>query len=142
MAFCVSIVLFGTVVLYITKNAILDFADTSDKLFYIVPGLAIAGALASQYLFKKTIIQAHSKSTLKEKLMQYQSSKFIQFALIEAPAFLGIVNFLITSNQYYLIISAALLVYLISRKPTKFEIKNSLNLNPEQEREFIKAIRN
>ncbi|WP_179008209.1 hypothetical protein [Winogradskyella forsetii] len=136
MVFCASIFLFIMVVLYITENQFLNFTDTEDGLFYVVPVLTIVGALASQYLFKTTILQAHSKSSLKEKLMQYQSSKLIQFALIEGPAFLGIVGFLTTSNQYYLIFSAVLLIYLISLRPTHVEIKNNLNFNAEQEREF------
>ncbi|WP_178987912.1 hypothetical protein [Winogradskyella schleiferi] len=136
MAFCTSIFLFGIVVLYVTKNQFMNFTDTEDRLFYVVPVLAIVGPLVSQYLFKKTIFKAHSKSSLMEKLMHYQSSKLIQIALIEGPALLGIVGFLTTSNQYYLIFSAALLIYLVSLRPTPSDIRPNLNFNAEQEREF------
>lgn len=136
MAFCVFIFLIGFVVLYITENATLNFSDSEDRLLYIVPVLAITAIIVSQYLFKKNIAQAHNTSNLEEKIMQYQTSKLIQYALIEAPAFLAIVKFMSTSNHYYLIISAILLVYLISRKPTTSEIKNNLNFSAEQEREF------
>ena len=137
-AFCISIFLFGLAVLYITKNPTLNYSDTEDNLFYIVPILAIVAAFVSQYLFKKNILKAQKKSTLEDKIIQYQASKIMQFALIEAPAFLGIVEFLISSNLYYLIISAILLAYLISRRPTKTEIKTNLNFSAEQEREFRK----
>lgn len=136
IAFCFSVFIFGAAVLYVANNATINFNDSDNIFFYIVPLFAIVGAIASQFLFKKTITRAHDKSSLSEKLTHYQSSKLIQYALVEGPAFLGIVIFLTTSNQYYLLISAVLLVLLISLRPTLSEIKGHLKLTPAQEKEL------
>ncbi|MFK7834464.1 MAG: hypothetical protein AB8B52_14410 [Winogradskyella sp.] len=133
---CAVVLVFGTVIIFITENAQINFADTEDSFFYLVPLFAICGAFVSQYLFQKLLNDVHAQATLKDKLTKYQSSKVIQYALIEAPAFLGIVICLITTNQFYLIISAALLAYLIFLRPTTATIKEDLNLNSEQERTF------
>ncbi|SDH24105.1 hypothetical protein [Winogradskyella thalassocola] len=141
LALCSSILLLGIVVLFITENARLNFADTEDLFFYVVPLFAIVAASASHLVFQKNLKQVHEKSSLKEKLVHYQTSKIIQFAMIEAPTFLGIVIFLITSNQFYLIVSALLLAYLVVLRPSASMMKENLNLNADQDRAFKESFR-
>lgn len=135
-ALCLSVFVFGTFIYFTTENTNLNIADTEDVYFFSIPVFAIVAALVGNYLFRSNLKRAQEKSTLKEKLMHYQSSKIIQFALVEAPAFLCIVIFMTTSNQFYLFIAAILLAYLIFLRPTTSAIKEDLDFNAEQAREF------
>lgn len=140
-AFCLSILIFGSVALYITDNKSFNFSDTEDIFFYFVPLCAIMATIAGRFLFQRNLKQVHKKVTLKDKLTNYQSIVLIRMNMVEAPAFLSIIICLITSNQFYLIISALLLIYLFSLRPTTSIIKEDLELNSEQEREFREAIK-
>lgn len=140
-AYCIAIIVFGTVTLFITENANINFEDTEDIFFYLVPLAAIIAPIIGSFIFKSHLKSIHKKTTLKEKLIGYQSARLIRIALIEAPALFGIVIFMITTNQFYIIISAILLVYLIVLRPTLVIIKEDLNLNTEQDREFREALK-
>ncbi|WP_439152675.1 hypothetical protein [Winogradskyella sp.] len=138
-AYCLAVIVFGTTALFITDNASINFSNTDETFFYLIPIFAIGGVLSSNYIFRNSLKSIQQKSTLIEKLTHYQSVRIIRIALIEAPALLGIVIFMITSNQFYLIISAVLLAYMVLLRPTLPVIKTDLQLIPEQEREFREA---
>ncbi|WP_296383040.1 hypothetical protein [Winogradskyella sp.] len=140
-AYCAAILIFGIVALYITENVEIKIADSEDPFFYLVPVFAIAIAFLSHFLFQKNLKKTQEKSTLKEKLVQYQSARIIRYAMLEAPALLGIVIFIITSNPFYLLIAAIVLAYLVLLRPTKPILKEDLNLNIEQEPEFYEAMK-
>jgi len=139
-AFCASILIFGLIICYSIERVSINFADTEDLFFYLVPFLAIMGAVVGRFLFQNNLKNIHEKPTLKEKLGSYQSAILIRTAMIEGPGFLGIVAFMITGNQLFLIISAVLLVYLFLLRPTTSTIIEDLNLKTEEEREFRKAM--
>lgn len=139
-AYCAAILIFGIVALYITENGAINFSDSKDIFFYLVPVFAIALAFLSHFIFQQNLKKVKEKTTLKEKLVHYQYSRIIRYAMLEAPALFGIVIFIITSNQFYLIISAVLLAYLFLLRPTESIIKEDLDLNTEQEREYREAI--
>ncbi|WP_426429839.1 hypothetical protein ACPX19_09875 [Winogradskyella sp. HB-48] len=138
--YCIAILVFATVVFLISDHTIISFDDSEDLFLYLVPIFAFGGVSVSIFMFKAQLKQIHKKETLIEKLTAYQTSHLIRIALIEGPAFLGIVIFMISSNLFYLIIALALLVYLIFLRPTANGIKEDLNLNFEQEKEFRKNI--
>jgi hypothetical protein len=140
-AYCIAILLFGIAALFITENAVMNFSSPDDTFFYLIPLFAIGGLLSSNYIFRISLKSIQIKSNLNEKLTQYQSARIIRIALIEAPALLGIVIFIITSNQYYLIVSAVLLVYMVLLRPTTAIIKEDLQLTADQEREFREVTR-
>ncbi|WP_299365619.1 hypothetical protein [Winogradskyella sp.] len=140
-AYSFAVLVFGTIALYITDNATMNLNDTNDIFFYLVPILAVGGVMASHFLFNSLLKTVHAKSTLKEKLTSYQSARIIRLALIEGPAILGIVIFITTSNLFYLIISAILLVYMIFLRPTLQIIKQDLNLTVDQNKELREALK-
>jgi hypothetical protein len=135
-AYCIAVLLFGAAAIFIMENAVMNFSSPDDTFFYLIPLFAIGGLLSSNYIFRNSLKSIQTKSTLMEKLTQYQSARIIRIALIEAPALLGIVIFIITSNQYYLIISAVLLAYMVLIRPSTTIIKEDLRLTPDQESEF------
>ena len=140
-AFCLAILIFGITTVFITDKASISFTETDDIFFYLVPMFAITLAVLSQLLYQRNLTSVHKKTTLIEKLTTYQSIRIIRYAMLEAPALLGIVIFIITDNQYYIIISAVILAFLVLLRPTKTIIKDDLKLNSEQEKEYRDAMR-
>ncbi|NRD19698.1 hypothetical protein HNV08_06530 [Winogradskyella eckloniae] len=139
-ALCTGIILFGAMAYFNTEKAVLNFSETEDIFFYLVPAFAIVLTIINHFLFQNNLKRVKAKTTLKDKLTHYYTIKIIQFALIDGPAIFGIAIFLITSNQYYIIISMLLLAYLILLRPTTNSIKDDLNLNASESREFREAI--
>ncbi|WP_225034780.1 hypothetical protein [Winogradskyella sp. SM1960] len=141
IAFCATILLFGTVTFFTAENAFLNVSDANDIFLYLVPVFAIAAAVLSVTILQKNLNQVQEKPAIQDKLIHLQTSKLIQYAMIEAPAFFGIVIFLMTSNLIYLIISAVLLAYLVMLKPSASQMKEDLKLNAEQDQEFRRLMR-
>lgn len=139
-AFCFAVLIFGLAAIVITEKASIYVEDRDDLFFYFVPLFAITLAFVGNFLFQLNLKKIKENATLKEKLAHYQTAKLIQFAMTEGPALFGISVFLISANQYYLIISAVFLAYLVFLRPTKTAIKDHLNLNAEQVLEFRKVM--
>ena len=111
-----------------------DYAE--DPFVFVVPILAITGIALSNFMFKKQLESIEKSSTLKQKLGAYLTASVIKYALIEAPALLGIVVFNISENVLFLIIGVAVLFYLLMQRPTKEKLINDLNLNAEMRARF------
>lgn len=138
--YSVAVLAFATFSFLISDDPIMSFNDSDDLFLYLAPLFAVGGISASVFLFKTQLKRIYEKETLEEKLIAYQSSHIIRIALIEGPAFLSIVIFMISNNLFYLIIALVLLAYLISLRPTSDRVKQDLNLNFQQEKEFRKTI--
>lgn len=138
--YCIVILALAIVAFLISDHTRIGFNDSDDLFLYLVPIFALGGISVSIFIFNTQLRQIHKKESLTEKLSAYQTSHLIRIALIEGPAFLAIIIFMISSNLFYLIIALALLAYLIFLRPTANGIKEDLNLNFEQEKEFRKTI--
>ncbi|QEC74930.1 hypothetical protein [Mucilaginibacter ginsenosidivorax] len=120
-------VLFMIMAFITNKNTIyFDYKNSrNDVYFYIVPLLAVMGTVAGGFLFNQQLGKFHQQSagaginrTLSEKLKAYQSALIVRYALLEGPSLFGIVCFLITGNLFYLLISACLIITMISLRPS------------------------
>lgn len=111
----------------------------NDIFIYIFPVIALVGIFASKVLYRVLINPLKQKERLQDKLAGLQSASFIQYALIEGPAFLNIIWFSKTGNLLYLTIGAVLLIYLFTLRPTKTKIENDLDLKGEHKRQFDKG---
>ena len=121
-------------------NTELNTNGTQNDIFiYIFPVIALAGIFASKVLYRVLINPLKQKERLQDKLAGLQSASFIQYALIEGPAFLNIIWFSQTGNLLYLTIGAVLLIYLFTLRPTKTKIENDLELKGEHKRQFDKG---
>ena len=114
------------IVAYITNKNIkyFDYKDSrNDVFFYIAPLMAITCTVVGGFLFNQQLGKFHrqaadSGKTLSEKLQAYQSALIVRYALLEGPSLFGIVCFLITGNLFYLLISACLIITMISLRPS------------------------
>jgi hypothetical protein len=116
-----GIVLFGLVVTFI----ITDFSqpDTESelaKLFvYLVPGMVIAGIVASNLIFVIRLNALKEIGDLTVKLKGYSESIVIRYMLLEFPALFALVAIFTTSNINYLVYAGLLIVLMIIKRPTK-----------------------
>lgn len=136
LGFLAGLVIFGSMIFLQNDNWELNVMDTNEVFYFILPIMAVFGIFIGNYLYKQKIDALKSKATLKEKLEGYQQAIIIKFALIEGPAFFGIVGAMISGNLLYLIIALLLAVYFFSLKPTKDKIINDLELSRELKNEL------
>lgn len=133
-----------------TIFAILSFAQhqkteviidpANDVLFIPFLATLLLAFAVGPILYKKIIAQAHGK-TLSEKLNQYRIGIFIRYATIEGPSLFGIVIYFLSGNFFYLLISALLIVYFLTLKPSKEKIERDLNLDYKEKEQFERGPR-
>lgn len=117
-------------------ESFINYSNTDDMFLYILPSLALLCVFGGNYLFQQKLNDISQKNTLREKLAEYQTASIIKYALIEAPAFLGIFLFQNEGNLVYLFVSGSLIIYLLIQKPTRLKIETDLNLYGEQRNQF------
>ena len=136
LSFTIAPSLFACVAYYLNSESYLDYMETSDPLFYIVPLVAIAGIAFGNMLYAKNIKDLLNKKTLKEKFAGLQTTYIVRYATIEGPALLGLIAFYKTGNLFYLIIAVMLIIYLFLQRPSKAQIEQDLQLNYELKSQF------
>ncbi len=136
IALVAGVVIPGLLMFLKTQNQELIFSYSGDVMFFVVPFMAIAGILAGNYLYGNIMKGLASKNTLMEKLNGFQSASIIKYALLEGPAFLGIVAFMNEGNQYFLIISLLLALWLIAQRPSRDKVERDLMLEESLKNEF------
>ncbi len=137
-ALVLGIMLFVSAILFITISWELKW-DTEDLLFFIVPVFAFLGIFAGTRIYKSQLKTLKSKSSLREKLLGFQTASIIQYALLEAPILLAIMVSFLTGNFYYLLIAGVLIIYFISLRPTKKKIENDLEFNYDYKHQYSKS---
>jgi hypothetical protein len=131
-------VLFAIAVIAINNNkAPFSFSVSgSDVFMMIVPLMGIGAFAVGRFVFAKVLESAKTKTTLVEKLSVYQSATLIRFAFCQGASLFAIVITMITSNIFYLAISAILVLYMIFLKPSCDRIESDLNLTFEEQAEL------
>lgn len=126
--------LFAAVTFIIPKNPVKSAGN--DMLIYIAPILAVICFIAGHFLFLKLLGNIKSDSTLKDKLMAYQSATIVRLALLEGPSLFSIVGLLLTGNMIFLGITGAIIAYFIYLRPTRQKIEDDLSLSYEEKAEL------
>lgn len=138
MALLLGLLMFMGFVFFQFSGGITPEIDTNDTLLLIYPVIAIFALVGSQTLFKKLLASAENKSDLKSKLMNYQTASIVKYAMIEGPAFFGIIFSMITGNTAYIAIACVLVIYFLMQRPTRAKIESDLNLKGELRNQFQK----
>ena len=131
-----GVVIFGIMMYLQTPNQEISINYEGDVMFFVVPFMAIAGIFAGNYLYNIIITNLNSKKTLKEKLSGFQTASIIKYALIEGPALLGIIAFMNEGNQYFLLISLLLILWLLAQRPTRDRVERDLMLEGSLKSDF------
>ncbi|MEO9513346.1 MAG: hypothetical protein ABJN84_11810 [Flavobacteriaceae bacterium] len=129
-------ILFGFVTYSQAKNSFQDFSNTTDVFLIVVPIFALSGIFMGNLLFNKLVKSATKAEGLKPKLASFQTASLIRYALIEGPAFFGVITFQITENLTYLYIAGVLILFLYLLRPTKDKIERGLKLKGKEKDQF------
>lgn len=142
IALAMGQILFALVTIFLNKDKETAIWYVNDVFVFVLPVVALLGALTGNILFKNQVLALQKKESLKEKLTGYQSAFIIKLALLEGPALFGIVCYLITGNLFHIIIAGLIILYFMSLKPGKEKVENDLILTYEQKAQFDKLEEN
>lgn len=122
----VGLLLFILIVPFQRGSWDINWYDTDNNFYYIVPIASILGIIVSQILFKARKAAALAKDNLTEKLVGLQGAYTAKFMLIEVPAFTGVIGYVLSGNYLFILMIAAMLVYLYIQKPNKEKIREEI----------------
>ncbi|MEM9141918.1 MAG: hypothetical protein AAGA86_02950, partial [Bacteroidota bacterium] len=94
---CAGLLLAMALFFFITERFSTQ-VERTDPFTYVVPVLALAAYFGSIYGFQRTIGQIEKDDVLERKLLLYQTASIIQYAVLEAAAFLALVAYFLTGN--------------------------------------------
>ena len=134
-----QIVLAIVFVVLIGKTEIILNPD-GDPFFILVPATALFALFISGFMFKKLLEQAKAKPKLSEKLTLYRPALLVRFAILEASSLFGLVAYFMFGNLFYIFISAFVMIYFFTMRPTKEKLENDLQLDYKLKEEFEKTL--
>ena len=134
LALIAGMITFGLIVLFF----IADFqhpdnsSDFARMIVYLVPGLAIVGLFASNFISKNKINQLKEKSELSAKLAGYREALIIRYALLEGPCLFALITIFITNDSNYFIYAGVMFFLLILKRPTMKSTITELELDQQE----------
>jgi hypothetical protein len=134
LALMVGLVLFGLVVSFFIAD--FQHPDNTSELariiVYLVPGLCIAGLVASNMVSKNRVYQLKANSDLSAKLMGFREAMIIRFALLEGPGLFVLATIFITNDINYLIYAGVMVVLMLVKRPTMRSLIAELELDQKE----------
>ena len=104
---------------------------------WVVVGVASICIIAAKYLYSKKVSEIKITGTsLVDKVNQYRSALIVYQALCEAAALLSVVIFFLTGIFTLLIITAVMLVLMLSKMPITKKVVNELSLDWKEQQEL------
>ena len=119
-----------------TNDLVLGFPTGNNVFVYLVPVISMIAYFGSNYYFQKKLAYMINSNSLREKLVLYQQTSIVRYAILDAATFFSAIAFMFSSNVFYLVISLLLLLYLIKLRPTKGKLAEDLALNKEETLRF------
>lgn len=95
---------------------------------FLVPLAIIACITGSQMIYNAKIYSIQKEMELSLKTDLYRQAFILKCALLEAPAILSLVAFLLTGDQLFSLLAAGMITYLIVQYPNKQKIIDTLPL--------------
>jgi hypothetical protein len=127
------------VVLFLLITVVLDlngFASGDEEirmaLLLVASVFTFGGVFAGNYIFKKRISIIREKTNLREKMDDYRSALIVKWALIEGPAFLAVVAFMLTGDLIFFGIGVLLVIVFLVYTPSRNKFIKDLSLSPNE----------
>jgi hypothetical protein len=121
-------VLFAIVVYYITPQKGFSLNE-NDPFVFVAIALAAGGFIGGNLIFKQTLAKIPPDATLSQKIAAYQTAFIIRAALMEGPSLFSIAVYMLGGNLFFLAVTALIVLYFITFRPTKEKITADLNLD-------------
>ncbi len=127
-AMLVGQVLFAGVVYFLLIDGNAD--DSLNSIFMMaVPFLGISGFLGGRFLYQQQLGSLTTTDDLTTKMDRYRTANILRFALMEMPALLAIVAYLLTENIVFLGMAVLVMVFFYTLRPSRDKAIGDLNLN-------------
>lgn len=136
IALFLGMTIFAGVAFVLNTGKTMMVFDMTNAFTVIVPIFLIGGIYASKFVFNRLIGQIEQAKTLQQKIGVYTTTSIIRFAIIEGAVLLSIVAFLISANLYFLIFTAAGIIYFLSLMPNEEKISKQAHLTYEERNEL------
>ena len=121
LSFMLGVLLFGMVVYFFVAD--FQHPDTQSKLagllVFIVPGLVIAGIVASNIVFRIKLNGVIESEDLKAKMAVYRESLIVRYMLLDVPALFALAAIYLTNNSNFMVYAGLMLVLMATKRPTK-----------------------
>lgn len=127
--------LFLAIVAFSGFNLLEEGDETSSltNIFKIVAAvLAIGGVSGGRMIFQMRVNIIKTKTDLIEKMNDYRSALIIKFALLEGPAFFGIIGYMLTGNNFFLLVAGFLILVFALHYPMPDRTIKELELSSEE----------
>jgi hypothetical protein len=125
-------VLFAVVSVYLVySKAFTAPAKEQEKILQVAALMAAAtGIYAALTIFRKKLQQIRDMQTgIKEKFEKYRTANITQWALLEAPALICIICFLLTGNYAFLALAIVVMFLFVMTAPSKLKIMLQLQIS-------------
>ncbi|MBB4808031.1 hypothetical protein HNP38_003371 [Chryseobacterium defluvii] len=136
-ALLAGMVIVGGMMYMMEPGKSFDF-DFRNPLLILMVTLMIAGIFASNFLYHSFRNRIELKDPLSVKITKIRQALIIRFALIEGPAMSGVIFYMMEYNLAFLMLSALIVFYFVTLKPSKDKLMDDMNLTSEEKREFEK----
>lgn len=119
LALVIGPLLFGLIVLFLNLAMKLTMVDAglSNIFRYVVPALALAGIVASHFVFKNKLIQIRENDSLGIKMENYRAALIPRYAMLTGPAFFATIAAFITGDVSFLAVTGIMLLILLYIRP-------------------------
>ncbi|MDX2302421.1 MAG: hypothetical protein NW226_06450 [Microscillaceae bacterium] len=128
-------VIFGVIAFFLNSQE--DFSTEGDNsdlrniFIYLVPFLILSGVSAGFFMMRSRLSMIQQKNSLAEKLQEYRTVLIMKYALMEGPALVALVAYLLTADLMFLGLAALVIVFFVLERPSKDKIIMDLALNSE-----------
>lgn len=121
--------IFLTIVFFLNLQETEVKVFEQENLFLIISGIiAFSNLFLANLVPKMLINKIQANESLDSKLQKYQSASIIKYALLEAPAIIATVGYLLTANVIFVGIALAMLLVLFLQQPNKTSIEQELEI--------------
>ncbi len=138
MSLTIGPIVFAIIAFKETEKKIISLSETDELFLIVVPCFALGGILLGNFIFRQTIKNIPSASSLRQKLIRFQTVSIVKYLLLEAATLFSVIVFLQTRNLIFLVISSMLILYFLLLRPTKAKIERILDLRGSDRDRFNK----
>jgi hypothetical protein len=130
LALLIGQCLFAAVAFFlVSTNQFPPTLKDSSVLKVIGAATALVGLGAGYFVAGKMVEAAQNNSVMDEKLNRYRSALLVRYALMEAPALLNVVLYMLTGGLLYLGIAGALIVWFGLQIPEKGKCLTEMSID-------------
>ncbi len=101
--------------------------------------VSISGISMSYFLYRSKITAARTKETATEKMNEFRTACMLRWALLEFPAFLSIIAFMLTANMVFLGGFGIIFFAFLLARPTIEKMAADLELGFDETEELTNS---